>query len=192
MSDRILGRSKANPEHKTMSQTQPRAGNDATTGRTPDKSPIACMLTWPLTGQPAHSAWRLLAAAGAIAEAVAHIPVIENHVSEAPYVGVLFALVTVAGFLLAILLLTSDSRAVWVSTLVVSALALAAYVLSRTIGLPQIEDDIGHWADALGTMAIVGEAVMLVGAVGHLRRPAETAETDQPRFGPRRAGGQAR
>ncbi|RNE64024.1 hypothetical protein [Cryobacterium tepidiphilum] len=154
-----------------MTQTQTRAGNHVKTGRAADEPAIASVLTWPLAGRPAHSAWRLVAAAGAITEAVAHIPVIEDHFSEAPYVGVLFALVTVAGFLLAILLLTADSRAVWVSTLVVSALALAAYVLSRTVGLPQIDDDIGHWADALGTMAIVGEAVMLVSAVAHILSP---------------------
>jgi hypothetical protein len=127
-------------------------------------------LSWVFDGRPERSPWRLLAAAGAIAEAVAHIPVIEDHLMEAPYIGVLFVLVTVAGFLLAVLLLTADSRAVWVSTAVVSALALAAYVLSRTVGLPQIEDDIGNWSDALGTLAIVGEAVMLLAAIPHLRR----------------------
>lgn len=152
-----------------MTQTQARAHTHLRDRRTPDEPAIASVLTWPLAGRPPHSAWRVVAAAGAIAEAVAHIPVIEDHFSEAPYIGVLFVLVTVAGFLLAVLLLTADSRAVWVSALVVSALALAAYVLSRTVGLPQIEDDIGHWADPLGTLAIVGEAVMLLSAIAHLR-----------------------
>lgn len=124
--------------------------------------------SWLLDGTPARSPWRALAAIGAVGEAVAHIPVIEEHLSEAPYIGVGFVLLAVAGLILAHLLLTADTTAVWVSTLIVSALALAGYFLSRTVGLPQIRDDISNWNDPLGFVAIATEAMMLITAVIHL------------------------
>ncbi len=145
----------------------------ARTNGDPAEVGAATTLTWPLTGHPARSGWRLLAAAGAVTEAAAHIPVTEAHLHEAPYIGIGFVLLTVAGFLLSELLLIRDSHAVWVSTAVVSTLALLGYLLSRTIGLPQIHDDIGNWTDALGLVAITGEALMLAASVLHLLRRAE-------------------
>ena len=79
---------------------------------------VAAAVSWPLTGPPARSGWRLFAAAGAVTEASAHIPVTKMHLHEAPYIGIGFVLLTVAGFLLAQLLLIGDSRAVWVCTAV--------------------------------------------------------------------------
>lgn len=147
--------------------------DEACTDGDPVTVGAATALTWPLTGRPARSGWRLLAAAGAITEAAAHIPVTEAHLHEAPYIGVGFVLLTVAGFLLSELLLIRDSHAVWVSTAVVSMLALLGYLLSRTIGLPQIHDDIGNWTDALGLVALTGEALMLTAFVLHLLHRAE-------------------
>lgn len=129
---------------------------------------LDAVLTWLLAGRSERSPWRVVAAAAAIVEAVAHIPVTEEHLKEAPYIGIAFVLVTAAGFILAQLLLTADTRAVWLSTAVVSTLALAAFILSRTVGLPQIADDIGDWSDPLGIVAIVSEAIMLVTAIVHL------------------------
>lgn len=82
-------------------------------------------------------------------------------------------LLTVAGFLLSELLLISDSHAVWVSTAVVSVLALLGYLLSRTVGLPQIHDDIGNWTEALGWVATTGELVMPAASALHFLRRSE-------------------
>lgn len=79
-------------------------------------------LARPLDVRPLRSPWRLPAAIGAIGEAVAHIPVTQEHLSEAPYIGAGFVLLTIAGLLLAQLLLTADSVAVWIATLGVAAL----------------------------------------------------------------------
>jgi hypothetical protein len=62
-------------------------------------------------------------------------------------------------------LLTADTQAVWVATRVVAALALLGYVLSRTVGLPQIGDDVGNWGDPLGIVAISFEVPMLAAAL---------------------------
>ncbi|MEO7130395.1 MAG: hypothetical protein ABIZ07_03350 [Dermatophilaceae bacterium] len=52
----------------------------------------------------------------------------------------------------------------------VAALALMGYFLSRTIGLPQIGDDIGNWGEPLGIVAIIAEAAMLITAAPQLGR----------------------
>lgn len=113
---------------------------------------------------PATSALRLVGAGGALGESVAHIPVVEHHLYEAPYAGVLFVLVTVSGLMLAQLLLVSDSPQVWFAAAVVGALALLAYVVSRTSGLPQMDHDIGDWGNRLGAVAVTSELVMLTSA----------------------------
>lgn len=120
---------------------------------------------WPMGGRPARSLWRLPAAIGAVGEAVAHIPVIQEHLTEAPYAGAGFVLLSIAGFLLAQLLLGADTQQVWLATGAVAALALSGYALSRTIGLPLIRDDVGNWGEPLGIVAISSEALMLVSAV---------------------------
>ncbi|MGH3261203.1 MAG: hypothetical protein ACRDNS_04320, partial [Trebonia sp.] len=70
---------------------------------------------------------------------------------------------------------------VWASTAFVGAIAILAYVLSRSVGLPQIHDDIGHWADPLGIVAIVGEAVMVLAAAAHFWPTGRTCEPRHPR-----------
>jgi hypothetical protein len=158
----------------TVSRTHPAADHRPThtssaPGRPQPQPPARGPLgSWLLNGTPADSPWRVLAALGAIGEAVAHIPVMQEHLTEAPYIGVGFVLLTAAGFLLAQLLLTADTTAVWVSTVVVAGLALAGYVLSRAVGLPQIGDDVGNWTEPLAIVAIAAEALMLATAATHL------------------------
>ncbi len=126
----------------------------------------------PLSGAPALSWWRLVAAPAAVLAAVAHMPILEFHLKETPYIGVGFLLLIVAGLLLSQVLLVADTRAVWTATLVVSSLALLSFVLSRTVGLPLIKDDIGNWADPLGIAALVGESAMLGASLMYFRGPA--------------------
>ena len=113
-----------------------------------------------------------LAALGSIGEAVAHVPVIEPHLVEAPYIGIGFVLLVVAGFYLAVRLVVDPDELVWAATGGVAALALLGYVLSRSVGLPQIGDDVGAWADPLGITAVSCEVLMIVAAAAHhLVRP---------------------
>jgi hypothetical protein len=70
-------------------------------------------------------------------------------------------------------LLSADTTAVWAWTGIVAVLALLGYLLSRTVGLPQIGDDIGNWGEPLGVVCIVAEAVMLVATLAHfITRPS--------------------
>lgn len=138
-------------------------------------SPMAAVLTWPLAGRAARSPWRLVAAAGAVTEAISHLPVLESSLSGTLYIGIGFLLLAVAGFLLAHLLIVNDTPAIWVSTVVVAALALLGYILSRTTGLPSFTHYKGQWAYPLGTVSIIAEALMIIAALLHIASPRRRA-----------------
>lgn len=101
-----------------------------------------------------------LAVAGA-----AHIPVVPDHLREAPYIGILFIVLTAACFCLAAVVALVDIPASYFSTIAVMVLAIVAYVLSRTVGLPQIGDDVGNWLEPLGVVSVISEAIACFGAL---------------------------
>lgn len=115
----------------------------------------------------ADTALATLAAAGAVGEAVVHVPVIEPHLTEAPYIGVGFILLAVTGILLGVCVLQEPGARVWAATGMVATAALVGYFLSRTTGLPQLDHDVGHWGDPLGLAAVLCEFTMLLATIGH-------------------------
>lgn len=123
----------------------------------------------PVTSPALRSPLRFPTASLMLAAAGTHVPIISGHLREAPYIGVLFVLLAVVSTILAALLLVYDSAWVWLATAIVAAAAVVGYVLSRSIGLPQIGDDIGNWLDPLGMAAISVEALAAVVAVWVLR-----------------------
>jgi manganese oxidase len=62
----------------------------------------------------------------------------------------------------AALLVSRDERWVWQAAAITCGLAVAAYVWSRAIGLPQIHDDIGRWTEPLGIVALLSEGLVVV------------------------------
>lgn len=142
----------------------------------PDASPSE---TRRVAGIPWRSAARWPTIAALLAAAAAHIPVTAPHLHEAPYIGALFIALTVACLALAAALAISDSTIVWDVTMLVCGLAVLAYVLSRTVGLPQITDDIGNWAEPLGIVSISTETIaVLCGIIGSIRhRTSPTASS---------------
>lgn len=115
---------------------------------------------------PVRTALRWSAIATLAASAAFHIPVIAPHLHEAPYIGGLFIALTVACLALAAALTVRDDDRLWAAAGVVTALAVIAYVVSRTVGLPEIGDDIGNWAEPLGVASITAETltVLIAGA----------------------------
>jgi hypothetical protein len=134
------------------------------TPRAPSYEPVATRVPVRPVGS---AALPTLAALGSIGEAVAHLPVIEPHLVEAPYIGVGFVLLAVAGFYLAVRLVVDPDELVWAATAGVAVLAVIGYVLSRSVGLPQIGDDVGAWGDPLGVTAVSCELLMVVAAAAH-------------------------
>jgi hypothetical protein len=114
-----------------------------------------------------HSLLAAAAALGLFGEAGAHVPVIEPHLVEAPYLGVGFVLLVTAGFYRAVRLAVGPDELVWAASGVVAALAVVGYVLSRSVGLPQIGDDVGAWWDPLGVTAVSCELVTIAAVLGH-------------------------
>ncbi|GAB3669382.1 hypothetical protein GCM10027596_41350 [Nocardioides korecus] len=127
---------------------------------------------------PLHAPLRLGAAALLLVVAVVHALLVPEHLEEAPYAGVLFLALTVVCLVLAALLVRHDSRAVWATVALVSLLALAAYVLSRTVGLPQLDDDIGNWGEPLALPALIAEVLALALATYTLRHRAPRPPRD--------------
>lgn len=128
--------------------------------------------------RPLHSGSRYVAAALMVVVGVTHALLVPEHLEEAPYAGVLFLGLTLVALGLAGLLVRRDSPGVWAATAVVCALALVAFVASRTVGLPQLEDDIGNWGEPLSWPALLAEVLALALATYTLRHRAPRPSRD--------------
>lgn len=126
--------------------------------------------TGAFAGRGFRSGWRWPAMLMLLITAVAHIPVVAPYLQEAPYIGVLFIVLIVAAFFLVAALMIRDSAAVWALTAITTGLAFLAYVISRSIGLPEIGDDIGQWVSPLGIASIASEGIAFIIAVTVLVR----------------------
>ena len=124
--------------------------------------PMSVATSGGTSAAPLRSPWRWLASFLLLVAGAAHVPLISEHLEEAPYIGVLFMLLAIICAVLAVLVVVADATLVWVASAVVTALALAGFLLSRTVGLPQIGDDIGNWTEPLGFPAVGAEALMVV------------------------------
>lgn len=102
--------------------------------------------------------------------ALAHVPVIAPGLRETAYVGVLFIVLILADIVLLLGLAWRDSSAVWVLTALTCGLAVLAYVLSRTVGLPGMTAEIGAWVSTPGLASLGSEAIGFVLAVLVLAR----------------------
>lgn len=105
--------------------------------------------------------WRWPAAATALVIAAAHVPITPQHLSEAPYIGWSFVALEVAAVLLAIALAVRDTSTVWRAAAGVPALAIGVYLLTRSVALPQIGDDVGNWTEPLSFVALTAEVLLI-------------------------------
>jgi hypothetical protein len=105
-----------------------------------------------------------------VVAAATHIPLIQEHLEEAPYVGWLFIVLSGVCLTLAVVILFVDHAGVWALSGLTCLAAVVAFLASRTFGLPQIGDDVGNWTDPLGFPALTSEALMTGLAVVRLRR----------------------
>jgi hypothetical protein len=103
--------------------------------------------------------------------AATHILDLGHKLAEAPYMGAAF-IVLIAGSIAAALLLL-DGRLVsvgWRVAMMLSLGAMVGYLLSRSVGLPQLASHVGHWADPAGIAALTFEAAIAVLASGEISR----------------------
>ena len=138
----------------------------------------------PLWSPAQHSPLRWPALLLLMVNAAIHGYLAPMHLIEAPYIGTLFIALSAACIVLAGLLSFLDNVLVWAATGAMSLLALVAFLVSRTIGLPQIRDDIGNWTDPLGYPNMVVEILTITVALVVLRswrQPAPARASRSPR-----------
>src|SRR4051794_12790639 len=107
-----------------------------------------------------HRRIRILAALLLVGVAGTHV--LEGRGEEARYIVVLFGLLAAATLGLgALLALRPATRFARPGASALCIAAIAGYVLSRTVGLPQMDDDISNWSEPLGIAALACEAGFL-------------------------------
>jgi hypothetical protein len=121
---------------------------------------------------PRHSRWRWLVIPAVLLAAAAHLPVIRPHLAEAPYMGVLFIVLSAACVLLAAAMISWDGGVVYAMSAVTCGLAVAGYAATRLVAFPMLSDDVGNWFEPLGVTSIIAETVVVIAAVTALRSQA--------------------
>lgn len=128
-----------------------------------------------------HSRARGVLAAAAVIAALAHLPVIGPHLDEAPYMGVLFIVLTAACVSLAAVATVRDAPVVYALAILTCGLAILGYAATRIVAFPELGDDVGDWLEPLGVLSVLAEAVVVAAAVTglghrarHRRRPLGT------------------
>ena len=91
-------------------------------------------------------------------------------VAAGTHIGWLFIAFSVVCIVLAVAILLVDNPGVWILSGAVCLAAVVGFLASRTVGLPQIGDDVGNWTEPLGIPAVASEALMVVLACAHLMR----------------------
>jgi hypothetical protein len=107
-------------------------------------------------------------AGAAFVAAVAHVPVIGPHLDEAPYMGVLFVVLTVGCAAIGLMALVRDTTAVYALAVLTCGLAVLGYVATRMVAFPMLADDVGNWLEPLGVVSVLSESAVVVLALGAL------------------------
>lgn len=107
---------------------------------------------------------RWVLAPAALVAAAAHLPVIGPHLEEAPYMGVLFIVLTVACVALAAVVLVRDTMALYALAALTCALAIVGYIATRVVAFPLLADDVGNWFEPMGVLSVGSEAIVVLSA----------------------------
>jgi hypothetical protein len=114
--------------------------------------------------------WQWLTVSLLVISGLAHIPVVPEHLREAPYMGVLFIGYVLAAFALAGAIAARPSGPRYATAVGLCAAAVVAYVATRLIAFPELADDVGAWREPLGMLSVLTEAAVVVIGVVQLWR----------------------
>ena len=81
---------------------------------------------------------------------------------EHAYVFVLYLLLMAGSLVVSAFLLRTDSRLAWTLVTLIAGLTLVGFILSRSTGLPNFDDDIGNWTEPLGLASLFTEGVAVL------------------------------
>jgi hypothetical protein len=104
----------------------------------------------------------------AVIGALAHLPVVAEHLREAPYMGEEFIVLIVACLLIAVACLVCDSAAVYALAVLTCGLAVVGYILTRLVAFPELADDVGNWLEPLGVVSVLAESTAVAVAAAAL------------------------
>ncbi|MEA2299438.1 MAG: hypothetical protein QOF77_2374 [Solirubrobacteraceae bacterium] len=104
---------------------------------------------------------RGLAVIGLLGIALIHVLDAIPTFSELPYKGWMYTSLIVSAVVVAGMLVRGSSRAAWAASATLVLGAIAAFVYSRTVGLPGAAADIGNWSEPLGVAALFVESAVL-------------------------------
>jgi hypothetical protein len=94
--------------------------------------------------------------------AVTHLLDLPDKLEEAHYMAALFCALILASVILAgALVVDREADVALAAAGVLAAMTIGGYVLSRTVGLPQLEDHVGQWSDPVGIASLVFEATLV-------------------------------
>src|ERR1700754_2007650 len=107
---------------------------------------------------------RSVAAVGLAGVALIHLLDSLGKFRETPYMGWMYVGLMLSCLAVAATLLHAHALEAWLATIALSASAIAGFVLTRTVGLPQAHDDIGNWSEPLGLAALFVEGAVIATA----------------------------
>jgi hypothetical protein len=152
--------------------------------RPPERSPMSNRTTPERSAavEPAigDAVARTLAVVGLAAVALIHLLDAHDTFVSAPYKGWLYVCLIVCSLATAAVLVRRSDQRAWTAALLLPLGAIAAFVVSRTVGLPSGADDIGNWWEPLGVASLFVEGLLVVIAAAVL---GEQAKTSAPRPG---------
>jgi hypothetical protein len=102
---------------------------------------------------------RAAAVVGLLGIALVHLLDLQSKLDETPYLGVAYLFLIAACAATAAALLHADDRRAWIAAGALALLAILAYAVNRTVGMPSATDDIGNWLEPLGLAALFVETV---------------------------------
>ncbi|HYA69583.1 MAG TPA: hypothetical protein VED63_12705 [Acidimicrobiales bacterium] len=126
-----------------------------------------------------------MAILGVLGIALIHLLDLPGTIGPDPIQGTLYLVLVVSCVATAGLLLHAASPWRWLLVLALAAAPAGAYVLTRTVGLPFDQTDIGNWDDTLGIAALFVEALVFsTGAYALVlwRRIAASGEPDRSAY----------
>jgi hypothetical protein len=126
---------------------------------------MVSILSRPVTGR----SLALPAAAALIAVSVVHLVDGPGSLPDQFYIGALELALATACVPLCLLMMMRPTRPLWTAALALNLAALAAFVASRTVGLPGSTDDIGNWGQLLGVVNLLSEGALIAIALTALR-----------------------
>lgn len=101
--------------------------------------------------------------------AVTHLTDLPEKIQEAPYMAVLFCGLIAASLGVGIALAIGRRPDIlWPMTGAIALPALIGYVLSRSVGLPELEDHVGDWLNPAGVGSLVFETILVALGARHL------------------------